>query len=111
MPIEQACPHVPQFLAALITSKQPELPQSVWPGIGHVQVPALHVDTGEHACEHDPQFAVLLIRFLQEAPQGLKPGPHVQTPRAQVPPVPQSLPHSPQLLRSVSKCDEHGGPG
>jgi hypothetical protein len=83
----------------------------------HVHWPALHVSFAPQTLPHAPQLVVLVIGSTHVVPQhsGAVPThaspmptaprvlPQVQRPAAQVSPVPQRLPHAPQLSTSVRR--------
>lgn len=65
------------------------------------QTPALHIPLG-HALLHEPQWAALVVRFSQAAPQAVSPGAQLaeQADNEQSSPAPQAFPQVPQFWGS-----------
>ncbi len=93
-----ATPHAPQFAGSVSTSLQTP-PHSSY-GAAQVHVPLWQVWCATQAFPHWPQLRTSVPRSAQrgfDASHRVRGAAHAQAPPVHVPPLPQEMPHPPQL--------------
>lgn len=114
-PTSQATPHAPQFAALVLVSThvvtiimprmavhwvRPPVPQPA------TQAPFWQVVPIRHRFPHPPQLTSSAFVFVQVTPHWVSPGPHVQTPLTQLPPMGHCLLQPLQLRLSLVRSTQ-----
>jgi hypothetical protein len=107
MPASQTLPQLPQFFSSILVFVQLPRPASTSPHIpnppGQPHIEFMQISPAPHVFPHPPQFAGLLVMFVQTGgmPHKVVFIGHVQTPALHTVPPVQAIPHPPQLFESV----------